>query len=286
MGRAPATSAFTQLFRAELNKVVEYSFGPDPGKYGTMVVGVGDIFLGRLRQFAALVPDGRHWAAAIGRLAEASRPPAFLFKVDGNANALDAATLYGRYRQPLDEASCRRALPPGSGFNAPGPSPHALGSLLGSDGPMGIGLRTDAAGGRASAVYFDVASRRDDFCARQLPGLVRELGWTTQAGDAIAGDIAALYGPGKLGVVGAGGSASSGTFKLKFDRHDLPLQAALAFLAKKGVAPGRCRELATIAHRLRCDRASYLGLKYGPAGFDSCKLYLAVRLQNKTPSLA
>jgi hypothetical protein len=278
-------ATFSQLFRADINRHVEYSFDEDLTSQGTMIVGTGEDFLNRVQRFSKVIPHGQIWIQDVKKFVDCSNPIAYFLRVDGSSTNIYDVTFYSRFITPIDEATLTTTLSQLSAFNWTGPIPYEFGYVIESQGPQGVGFRIDANGGCGMTIYYDVNSNRDDFCNRLLKPLVEYLGWNNQLVSIINEDIFALYPPGKIGVIGLGVNGKDSIPTLKLDANDIALDQALSFIAKKVTPSAHLSQLTQMLQRLCSERLNYVGIKYSKSGFSGWKCYIAVQPSCKPMAL-
>ena len=269
-----AAAEFARIFREELSSQMEYSIDEAEGRHGTMVPGK-EGFPTRVQRLAAVLPFAAEWAWGFRRFAEHVRPDAYLLRVDWSGGEALAVTSYCRFPfEPRDDAfsdAIARARP----MRWSGPSPRAVGEVLGVAGPRGVAFRVDRAGAVRTALYYRVEADRSRLDPETCRELVRACGLDVDLADLILDDVRSLFPPGPVGVIGIDDGQDGVAGALKLDPANVPLRAASAFLADKGApskATGRVLRLAEI---LRARWLSYLGAKYGPGGFAGWRAYFS-----------
>jgi hypothetical protein len=275
----PAALAFARLFGADAARAVEYSFGADADRYGTMLTGSGPEFLTRVRQFGESMEFALRWSGAIRRVVAQVQPQGFFFKVDWRNECIERLTLYCRFERAVDEAILRSALAAAAPLAWEGPQPNSIGRLLGESSPRIIGLRVDSKGRYSTALYFRIRVPRSQFMCDQLPPLLSQLSMPESVATQIDRSLASLLGsayPPMLGIDTPHGQESA---ILKLDVAGVFLAEALAFVSRMGAPEVRVRELGCVGRALRLELLNYVGTKFGPRGYVGWKLYMPIRPQ-------
>jgi hypothetical protein len=271
----PPNVAFWRTFRQAAWSNVEFSFDEDPSGHTTMVKGDRGFF-GPVARFARSVDfaAGLIWAAS--RFVEAVVPDAYLLRVDWRDGAATAVSLYCRFPRTPDVAAFEAALATAWPLHWSGPAPHAVAAALGVAGPRGVGLRADAMGRERVALYFTVDGFAGDFESARLAGLVAAVGFADTVTEVIRADVRELFSEGPVGVIGIDPGREAAAGGLKLNPANVPVETAMAFLARKGAAPDRLEQLRQTARALRATSLSYVGVRYDAAGYAGWRVYLTV----------
>jgi hypothetical protein len=269
-----AALRFQQVFRGVLARQVEYSYSDRADLVTTMI----PLRTNQLRDVIALaeeIPFAGEWSWAIERFAAAVEPDELLFRLDWEREALSGVTLYCRFPSEPGAAGFQQAMRVARPFTWNGPDPSSVAESLGVAGPRGVAFRTTSAGRLRTAVYFRSDEHAGPRWIERLPGLLAACGFADRLASTIETDLKALYNPGPVGVIGVDDGQSGVAGALKFDPSNVSLRAALAFLARTGVAAARLVDLQRIAVGLRADAVTYVGVQYGPDGYGGFRLYFA-----------
>lgn len=274
-----AALAFHHLFRSALARQVEYSFSDVPDRVTTMIPLCGDGVLAEVAELAVALPFAGDWSWSVRRFVKAVRPDAFLLRLDWEGPDANAVTLYCRFPAEPDDAAFFGTLAHARPFAWLGPAPSAMAAALGVSGPRGIALRVGHDESLHAALYFKSEQHVGTAWGERLATLLSACGFAPDLARSIEADLRPLYRPGPFGVVGVDsgdGRGNGGTARtLKFDPANVPLATALSFVAGKGVSAARVAALQAVAHGLRADSASYVGVQYGTSGFVGWRLYFA-----------
>jgi hypothetical protein len=274
---------FQQVFRAELFREVEFSLGSAAGQTGTMIAGRESFPPSLDRFLAALGYAGDWWREVQAVIAEV-RPLSYLFRTDWSSTSAAAVTLYCEIPRYFNIEPFAQALDGTRWLRWAGPHPQQLADIL-RDRPSGVGFRVDAAWQAGAALYFRVPMGLGLFQGDPLSRLADACGIPERRVPELRADLFSLYpAQGNLGVVGIDGAGPDRPAALKFDPAHVSLDHALGFLAGKGVPAGHLAALRRYARELGKDRLSYLGAKYGPAGFAGWRCYWCVHPVRKGPA--
>jgi len=265
---------FQQVFGGVLARHVEYSYTDRADSMTTMI----PLRMNRLPDVIALaedIPFAAEWSWAIARFAAAVEPDELLFRLDWERESLTGLTLYCRFPSEPGAADFRQAMRLVRPFTWNGPDPSSVAESLGLAGPRGVAFRATSAGRRRAAVYFRSDEHAGPSWIERLPALLAACGFGQGLASTIETDLKALYNPGPVGVIGVDDGQDGVAGALKFDPSNVSLRAALAFLARTGVAAARLVDLKRIAVGLRADAATYVGVQYGPDRYEGFRLYFA-----------
>jgi hypothetical protein len=239
------------------------------------MIPLGSGFLPRVQALAQAASFAGEWAWAVGRFANAIRPDAFLFRADWRQQALTALTLYCRFPvEPHDEAF-EAAIGYARPFRWQGPAPSTVATGLDVTGPRGIAFRATAEGDLRTALYFRNDSHTDLAWHDRLATLLMACQYPANLAPTITTQLKALYRPGPTGVIGIDDGEAGVASALKFDPANVLVPVALSFLAQQGVPAARLTTLRNVAHGLRVDTVSYVGVRYTPAGFAGWRVYFS-----------
>ena len=280
-----AAIRFSAAFRSHAWRATEYSFDARPGWHGTMVAG-GPGFFDSIAAYAGGLSFAADWLWQLRRFVAAANPDSYLFRVDWFEGVPRKLTAYCRFPVEPDAASFDRAVERIGPTRWTGPSTDAVAGALGLEGPRGIGFEVDLGGVPDLSTYFRVPAD-----TRALPNgatarLAAAAGLDAALADHIERDLRALYTGGTVGVIGVDNGLDGQTDALKFNPPNVALETAIEFLAAKGARPSRIADIVTVAHALRARWMSYLGVRYGAAGFAGWRVYLSVAPQRFPPPLA
>lgn len=265
---------FCEQLQSHAIKGVEYSYDLLATGYGIMVGGPGTLF-DVTREFARDLEFAADWWWATARIVEAVRPDTYLFRVDILEGRVVALTLYLRFPSEPTDSEFVEGLRTARPFGWIGPNTDKIARALRCPGPRGIGLRVDENRRLGTSLYFKAGDRSsfDEETARRLTHLC---GFSETCASALLADLRSLYVGGPVGVIGLDSGDGDRAGALKFDPPNVPLSRVLSFAALHGSPSARLAEITAIAYCVRAQFVSYLGVKYGAAGFCGCRAYFSV----------
>jgi hypothetical protein len=277
-------SDFSRIFRHDLYQRLEYSADEASDEMGTMVAGDSTL-LPRIWTFANLLSFGRDWAKSVRDFVEFVKPIIYLFRVNWQERKATNISIYCRLLDHLSDNTLSEALECTRLFQWAGPSPQRIGEILGIGGPTGIGLRINNDGQCHTAMYYRVGMFLPEFRVRALKSLVECCGFPDEVASCISVDMATIYPPSPVGVVGIDSGKDSIAANLKLDPAEVSLRKAFAFISRYGATSARIAQLASITHHLRMSHVSYIGTKYNRDGFAGWKLYWSIQPRLQAPAL-
>lgn len=272
---ALSSAVLWDRFRAQAAKGVEYSYDVLGDGFGIMVGGSVEL-VDIVRGLASELPFAGDWSWAIAQFVSVVRPDTYLFRADLEHERVVGLTLYARFPWEPGADEFARAVQAARPFAWSGPDVTAFGAALECPGPRGIGFRVDAAGRRGLAVYYKGEADRTQFTEATLRKIAALCDFEKETADAMLADLRPLYTRGQVGVVGLDARSDETPNVVKFDPANVPLSRTLTFMHAKGSAPARVAEILAVAHALRANFVSYLGVKFGPRGFAGCRTYFSV----------
>jgi hypothetical protein len=268
--------AFWQVFRNEAWSNVEYRFDADRTGHTTMVRGA-EGFFPQVEAFASSVEFAGDFMWSVARFVDVVGPDSYLLRADWRGPDCDALSLYCRYRRVPDETGFDSSLALAWPMRWTGPSPHAVATALGVDGPRGLGFRVDDRGRQRVALYFKVDRFVGDFDSDALDRVTAAVGFSSAVAESIRADLRDLFASGPVGVIGVDpGRAEAEAGGLKLNPANISVDQALAFLTAKGADSHRIAEIRDIARALRAASLSYLGIRYDATGFAGWRTYMSV----------
>lgn len=270
---SPDRSLFAEWFRKRLFQYIEYSVEDDPLRLGIMTFGDRN-FLNEVECFLPPFAGSRAWLHGLRRFCAGAKPVNYLMKVDWRGEAILAVSLYCRFVDNLSALALANALVDAEPLRWQGPPLQEIARALGTSWPHGIGFRLTEKGEHHSAVYNRISMPSLKFRLGALLDLSLVCGLPANVEREVRRDMAFIYRPGPVGVVGVDAAGDGRAAALKLDAESVPLAWALRFASARGTSPARIKEIEKLSHSLGVRNVGYLGLKYGPAGFDSWKVYL------------
>lgn len=262
------------LLRCETAGNVEWSFGAQPDAHACTIPLKAFAFE-QTQRVAAFLPSAGSWGIVSQRLIDAIVPDAILLRLTRNRRKLDDLTIYLRFPNEAGGQVIAGVISRACFLGVKAELLDRFAEELKTPGVRGIGLRVDAHGEMRLAVYFHVHQPVTSFGPKLIKDLLNLCGWPEAGHQEIEADLRSLYLGGSLGVVGIDLDKSGDVRALKFDPANVPLIAAARLLAAKQSDSWSIEMFYLMARAMRALSVSYLGVKYGPRGFEGWRLYFS-----------
>jgi hypothetical protein len=276
---------YVRWFAPELEWKIEYSFGTEPGTFGTMVKSTAAAratsapFMDRAAGFVAGVPFAHVWWQQVEEFARSTQPTGYFFKVDWSDRLPSRLTIYFMFDPGISAVRLAEGFSHVGYQPGPGSAPYALSAIVDSD-PTVVALRVDAAAEFHSSVYHFVRGPGNEV-SRLLVAATEAFGMPEDVTQAVGADFDSLYEPGTTEngglYVGAKASPDMNQAWLRFYIASVSMRSALAFVCTKGAATDRASHLGRLVDSLEPPELSYVSAGYDRRGLRDWKLYLPLR---------